>query len=235
MLTEKELKKIEIELHESGIPEYVRRSIRNCKICIIDNQIEDLKSFHDGLKREGFSNLEKFKSSPTVNQILSSQYDLIVLDLNDVATEITKDDGIGLLKLLKDREPALPILVVTGQFISPEVQNIISKADMVRKKPVLASDLANDVDTLMKIRKDKFWASLELLKELNKINIQLSQELSIFYRIKLHFNRNSLEKKLLRRQEDIVDKLIHILKLIKNTSSATSSIYKLSNYFITND
>ena len=74
MLTEKELKKIEIELYDSGIPEHVRRSIRNCKICIIDNQIEDLKSFHDGLKREGFSNLEKFKASPTVNQILSNKY-----------------------------------------------------------------------------------------------------------------------------------------------------------------
>lgn len=235
MLTEKELKKIEIELHDSGIPENVRRNIRNSKICIIDNQIEDLKSFHDGLKREGFSNIEKFKAAPTVNQILSNQYDLIILDLNDVATEITKDDGIGLLKLLKEREPALPILVVTGQYISPEVQGIISKADLVRKKPVLASDLANDVDTIMKIRNDKFWASLEVLKELNKINIQLTQELSFITRINLHFSRKSIEKKLIRREEDIIDKLIKILKLLKNTTSVTNNIYKLTKYFVVND
>ncbi|MEA3425909.1 MAG: response regulator [Bacteroidota bacterium] len=235
MLTEKELKKIEIELHDSGIPEHIRRSIRNSKICIIDNQLEDLKSFHDGLRREGFSNLEKFKAAPTVNQILSNKYDLIVLDLNDVATEITKDDGIGLLKLIKDREPSLPVLVVTGQFISPDVQNIISKADLLRKKPVLASDLANDVDTLMKIRKDKFWASLELLKELNRIDISLSQELSLLNRIKLHFNRKSLEKKLLKREEDIIDKLIAIFKLIKSTTSATNSILKLTNHFVNHD
>lgn len=235
MLSEKELKKIEIELHDSGIPESVRRSIRNLKICIIDNQIEDLKSFHDGLKREGFSNIEKFKLSPTVNNILSSNYDLIILDLNDVATEITKDDGVGLIKLLKDREPSLPILVVTGQRISPDVQNIMSKADLVRKKPVLASDLANDVDTLLKLKKEKFWASLELLKDLNKLSIELSRELTIIKRIKLHFLRNSLEKKLLRREDDIIDKLIKILQLVKGASSVSNNILKLASYFIQND
>ena len=112
---------------------------------------------------------------------------------------------------------------------------MISKADLLRKKPVLASDLANDVDTIMKVRKDKFWASLELLKELNKIDLELTKELSLIKRIRVHFGRKSLEKKLLKREEDIVDKLVSILKLVRTTSSATSSILKLSNYFIAND
>jgi len=235
MLTEKELKKIEIELFDIGIPEAVRNSIRNSKICIIDNQIEDLKSLHDGLKREGFSNLIKHKSSPTIHQILSNHFDIIILDLNDVATEITTEDGIGILRLLKEREPSLPILVVTGQLLSPEVQSIISKADLVRKKPVYASDLASDVETILKVWKDKFWASLELLKELNKIDIQLKNELGLIHRIKLHFTRKSLEEKLIHREEDIVDKLVKILKIIKYTTSATSNIVKLSTIFLGND
>lgn len=235
MLTEKELKKIEIELHDTGIPEAVRNTIRNAKICIIDNQIEDLKSLHDGLKREGFTNLEKFKSSPAIHQILSNHYDIIILDLNDVATEITIEDGIGVLRLLKEREPGLPILVVTGQLISPEVQSIISKADLVRKKPVYASDLASDVETILKIRKDKFWASLELLKELNKVDIQLKKELGFYHRIQLHWSRNKLEKKLIRREEDIIDKLITVLKIIKYSTSISNNIVKLTTIFLSND
>jgi DNA-binding NtrC family response regulator len=133
MLATKEIKKIESELHENGLPEHVRQEIRKAKICIIDNAIDDLKSLHDNLKKEGFNNLEKFKSAPYINKILTSHYDLIILDLNDVANEITEDDGVGVLKLLKEREPYLPILIVTGQRISPENQLILNKADLIRR------------------------------------------------------------------------------------------------------
>lgn len=234
MLSDKELKKIENELSDLGISPSVRQSIRNSKICIIDNQIDDLKSLHDGLKREGFSNLVKFKSAPNINDILNSNYDIIILDLNDVALKITEDDGIGVLKLIKEREPSLPILVVTGKLISPDVQLILSKAELVRKKPVLAADLANDVETILKIYKDKFWSSVFLLKELNKVDIELKKELGFFDRLKLRYYRKSIEKKLIKKDEDILDKLEKVLKLIRHSTSLTSNIYKLISQFLGN-
>jgi DNA-binding response OmpR family regulator len=234
MLTDKDLRKLEVELYDIGIAENVRTDIRNSKICIIDNEIDDLKSLHDGLKREGFNNLTKYKASPTIHQLLSSHYDIIVLDLNDVANKITEEDGIGVLRLLKENDPSLPILVVTGQKISPEVNYILNRADLIRKKPVLAADLANDVETILKIYRDKYWASLTLLKELNKIDIELMKELSIFKRYKLHTARKSLEKKLVRKEDDIIDKLEKILKIIKHCSSITANIGKLTTAFLSN-
>ncbi len=235
MLTNRELKKIEIDLFDIGLPESIRRKIRNSKICIIDNEVEDLKSLHDGLKKEGFTNLQKFKRSPPVNEILSSHYDVILLDLNDVAQEISEDDGLGILKLIKQREPLLPILVVTGQKISPEFQDIINLADLVRKKPVFASDLANDVDTLLKSYHDKFWASLLILKELNSIDIELNREISIFKRIKLYFLRKSIEKKLISREEDIILKLEKLLKLLKPIYSISNTISIVTSNFLLDD
>lgn len=219
MLSEKELKKIEIELYDQGTSDSVRSNIRKSKICIIDNQIDDLKSLHDNLKLEGFSNIEKFKSAPAINAILGSKYDLIILDLNDVAKEITEDDGKGILRLLKERAPDLPILVVTGKRISPEDHPILNKADLIRKKPTLASDLANDVETILIYRYDKFWTALTLIRELNKVDIELKKEIGLARRIKLHFLRNKVEKKLIHREEDIVDKLHKMAQLLSNITS----------------
>jgi CheY-like chemotaxis protein len=232
MLSNRELKKIEIELFETGLAENIRKKIRTAKICIIDNQIDDLKSLHDSLKTEGFTHLKKFKKSPPINDILSNNYDVILLDLNDVAQDITEDDGLGVLKLLKQREPSLPILVITGKNIPPESREIINLADLVRKKPVYAADLANDVDTILKAYHDKFWASLILLKELNIVDIELKKEIGFVKKVKLHFFRKSIEKKLISREEDIVVKLEKILKMLKILKSSSSAITKLTTNFL---
>lgn len=232
MLTDKELKKIGVDLFEVGIGEDIRTKIRKAKICIIDNQIDDLKSLHDSLKAEGFSNLNKFKKSPAINEILNAHYDVVLLDLNDVANEISADDGLGVLKLLKEREPSLPILVVTGQNIPPEARDTINLADLLSKKPVYAADLANDVDTLLKSFHDKFWGSLLLLQEMNKIDIELRNEMGFVPRIKMNFLRRSIEKKLVAREPDIVVKLEKALKLLRVSKSGTSAISKLIENFL---
>lgn len=234
MLTNRELKRIEIGLIENGLSENQLRDIRKSKICIIDNEIEDLKSLHDSLKLEGFSNLKKFKKSPPINELLTAHYDIILLDLNDVANEITELDGLGILQMLKDRSPSLPILVITGQNTPPEMRDIINKADLVRKKPILASDLANDVDSILRYYHNKFWASVLLLKELNKIDIQLKNGLSFFDKVKLAFLRKGLEKKLTQKEDNVIQKLEKILKFLKYARSGSSVITKLCTNFITN-
>lgn len=232
MLTEKELKKIEIELFDIGLSDSVRNEIRNSRICIIDDKLDDLKSLHDNLKKEGFTNIEKHKTSPPINTILNSKFDLIVLDLNDVATDLTEDDGKGVLKLLKERQPNLPILVVTGQRISPEDHNVLNHADLIRKKPILASDLSNDVETILKYSRDKYWAAISILRELNKIDIELRKELGIFKRFQLHLVRKSIEKKLLSKEEDIIDKLHKVANILKNLGTLTYRIVKISSLVV---
>ncbi|WP_417857276.1 response regulator [Xanthomarina gelatinilytica] len=229
MLTNTELKKLEIELFEKGLSNLTLRKIRNSKICIIDNEVKDLKSFFDGLKTEGFTNLNKFKKSPSINDILNEHYDIILLDLNDVAQDMTEMDGLGVLQLLKQRNPNLPILVITGQNPSPEVRDILNLADGVRKKPVLASDLANDVDIILRYYHDKYWASILLLKELNKIDIELKRDLGFIKRVKLHYLRKSLETKLIKKEDDVITKIEKIIKILRSAKSMTSIIAKLSS------
>jgi DNA-binding response OmpR family regulator len=228
MLAEKELKKIEIDLYDRGLPELIREAIRKSRICIIDNALDDLKSLHDNLKKEGFNNLEKHKSAPSINKILSSHYDLIILDLNDVANEITEEDGIGVLKMLKERQPTLPILVVTGQRISPDDHPALSNADLIRKKPILAADLASDVETILKMSRDRFWGALSILRELNKIDIELKKEIGFVKRAQLHYVRKSIEKKLTHREEDIIDKIRKLSSILKNTGTLTHRIIQIS-------
>jgi DNA-binding response OmpR family regulator len=228
MLTDKELKKIEIDLHDTGLPESVREEIRKSKICIIDNALDDLKSLHDNLKKEGFNNIEKHKSAPAINKILNSHYDLIILDLNDVANEITEEDGIGVLKMLKERQPSLPILVVTGQRISPDDHPALNNADLIRKKPILAADLASDVETILKLSRDKFWGALSILRELNKVDIELKKEIGFIKRWQLHSVRKSIEKKLTHREEDIVDKIKKLASILKNVGTLTHRIIQIS-------
>lgn len=228
MLTDKELKKIEIDLYDTGLPEEVREAIRKSKVCIIDNALDDLKSLHDNLKKEGFNNLEKHKSAPAINKILNAHYDLIILDLNDVANEITEEDGIGVLKMLKERQPALPILVVTGQRISPDDHPVLSNADLIRKKPILAADLAADVETILKLSRDRFWGALSILRELNKIDIELKKEIGFVKRFQLHMVRKSIERKLTHREEDIIDKIKKLASILKNVGAVTHRIVQIS-------
>lgn len=229
MLTDNQLKKIEIDLYDSGLSDNVRRQIRMCKICIIDNALDDLKSLYDNLKKEGFNNLEKFKASPSINNILLSHYDLIILDLNDVANDITEEDGIGVLKMLKERDPELPILIVTGQRIEPKNHPVLNRADLIRKKPILAADLASDVETILKYRRDEFWGAVSILKELNKIDIELKKEIGLYKRWQLHRVRTSIEKKLIQREPDILDKLKKLTSILANTGKATVKIIQAVN------
>lgn len=229
MLTEKKLKEIEIDLQNKGLSDEVRRSIRNLKICIVDDRIEDLESLTEGLKREGFSNLTNLSRVPSINELLSENYDLIILDLNEIANEITQDDGIGVLRMLKDRNPMLPILIVTGKKINPEDSVIISRADLVRKKPILASDLADDVETIMKSYKDKFWCGLAILRELYRVDNELKAELGWLDKIKLGFYRRSLEKKLQNRDDDILRKIENIMTIIRIAGSVGNKIKTIAS------
>lgn len=227
MLTNQDLNKIEFKLLEKGIEDSIRSEIRKSKIIIIDDKIEDLKSIVDALNREGFNNLQKKKICPPVNDLLNANYDLIILDLNDVATELSNSDGLGILELIKESRPFQPILVVTGQKIDAEKSSIISKADLVSKKPVKGSDLANDVERVLISTKERFWASLSILRELNNIDIEIKKKLSTIDKLRLWYNRKQLEKRLENNDDKVLNNIENISKIVKHLSTITAKIVYL--------
>ncbi|MCI5168110.1 MAG: DNA-binding response regulator [Candidatus Electrothrix sp. GM3_4] len=163
-----------------------------------------------------------------MNEVLDAHYDIIVLDLGGVATDLSKDDGYGVLKNLKSSEPYLPIIVVTGSTATPDEVEVLGQADLVRAKPILAAELSNDVELILRHHKSEFWASLEILTELNKINSDIQKNLSWFDQIFLHFYKQSIAKKILNEEKDVISKLKKVVNITSKLGKVAYKIKKIS-------
>lgn len=225
------LKQIEKQLEERGYTPRVRRAIRNSKICIIDDKIDDLKSLIEGLRGEGFTNLVEMNRISSVNELIEGEYDLIILDLTGVASEISSEDGIGILAELKRIEPALPVLVVSGATTEPILAKKLSLADSIRAKPVLPADLASDVENLLKYRKDEFWGALSLLRELRRLNPELNDKLGFYNKIKLRILQYYIQKDLQKSNHKIVHKMLKVGDIVANFGALTLKIVKIAKGF----
>jgi DNA-binding response OmpR family regulator len=208
------LQTLEDQLVSRGSSTELRTAIHNSKICIIDDFIDDLKSLTAGLKIEGFTNIIELDQVKSVNELVESEYDLIILDLAGVAPEVCTDDGFGVLAQIKDLKPSLPVLVVTGNSAPPNLVQTLSKADLVLAKPVLSADLAHDAESLLRLRKDPFWTGLAILKELHRIDSDLSSNLGHISRWRLYFQRQSLAKKIYANDRSLTKQITTIADLL---------------------
>ncbi len=223
-----DLTKIRNDLESKGLSTETRANIRSSKICIIDDKIEDLQSMTASLRREGFNNIKEFSKVPSVIELLDSNYDLIVLDLGGVAEDLSRDDGYGVLQNLKSSDPFLPVLVVTGSTAPPNKINILSQADLVRSKPILAAELAGDVELILRYKKNEFWAGLEVLTELSKISMQIQKNISFVDKVILHFHKKSIANKILNEEKDVVGKLIKVANITSKLGKIALKIKKIT-------
>lgn len=213
------LKELEIELEQRGFSPEVRKAIRNAKICIIDDKIEDLKSLTDGLKKEGFTNIVEKKTIKSITDIVNEAYDLLILDLAGIAEDICNDDGIGAFAAIKEADPVLPVLIVSGSTITPDMAKVLSKAELIRTKPVLSADLALDVDNLLKIHKDEFWGALAILKEIHRLHADISRKLGRIERLKLWLLQYRITGKLKNVDPSITDQLLKSANILTKLGS----------------
>ncbi|MFC1633481.1 response regulator [Planctomycetota bacterium] len=223
------LKELEKELGRRGFSQEVRKSIHNAKICIVDDQIEHLKSFMDGLRKEGFTNLTEKAHVESVNELLESGYELIILDLKGVADEISAEDGIGIVDTLKQSDPALPILIVSGTSTTPDKARILSKADLIRSKPVLPADLASDVEDILKTRKDPYWSAVTVLKELQRIQPDIAHNLGYVDRLKLWWLQRTIVSDIKKCDKGVISKVIKVASIVEKLGSLAIRIHAISN------
>jgi DNA-binding response OmpR family regulator len=226
------LRAIEQQLESKGYSPEVRSLIRNARICIVDDQIQDLKSLTKSLRNEGFTNLVEDSSVSSVDNLLARRFELVILDLKGVAGNISSDDGFGVLDHLKTAQPALPVLVVTGTTTPPDKVLVLARADLIRSKPVKALELVSDVEQLLRIYKDPYWAALETLKELNRIGPDLRQELTIESRVWLWWQRRQLSKRLLNQKGSTVEAIIKIAKIVTGLGGTALKIVEISRKFM---
>ncbi len=222
-----DLRAIESQLEDIGTSPEVRAAIRNSKICIVDDRIDDLKGLTEGLRAEGFSNLVELSELTSVDDVLSKGFDLVIMDLTGVATRISAADGFGVLDHLKSVRPGLPVLVVTGTSTPGNQISTLAKADLIRSKPVLPVELASDVDLLLKPYKDPLWTALEVLKELRRLDGQIRSELPWLDRFVIRWRRRRIEQRLVGRSAHVRNDLVSITKVVAQLGSASLRIVAL--------
>ena len=116
------------------------------KLLIIDDNEEILSVLSNFLKGKKYdvatanNGLEGMKLFESEN----GNFDLIITDL--IMPNIT---GVGIISIVKQKCPEMPIIAITGWGEHPEALAIESKADLVLKKPFKLSELDNLISNLI--------------------------------------------------------------------------------------
>ena len=113
------------------------------KLLIIDDNKEILSALSDFLRKKKYDvvsasdGLDGLKFLETEKQI----FDLVITDL--VMPNIS---GVGLISIIKNKFPDIPVIAITGWGEHPEALAIEAKVDRVLEKPFDLSEL----DTLIR-------------------------------------------------------------------------------------
>ena len=222
---------LENKLDQRGYSQEVRVAIRNARICIIDDRIEDLRGVVSGLKNEGFTNIVEVEQVNSIEELLEKRYDLVVLDLRGVAVQISSADGYGVLQHLKSAQPALPVLVLTGSTTPPDKVNVIALADLIRSKPVKALELVSDVEQLLRPYKDEHWAALEILKELRRLDADLRSELALKDRLIIWWRRRQLQSRLTSQSGSTVNAIVSVGNVVATLGKVGLKVVDIAKKF----
>lgn len=84
------------------------------RVLAADDQKEVLEALRLMLKGEGFE-LEAVRSPEAVLAALGDRdYDVALIDLNYTRDTTSGEEGLGLLRRIREMEPSLPVVVVTA-------------------------------------------------------------------------------------------------------------------------
>lgn len=154
---------------ELRIPHNIEEIKKRIKIVVID---DDEASFPYKLLSSSGYTIEWWPNVDErgLERLEKGQYDIIILDLNDIATpSISSTDGIGILERLKEVNPAQIIVAFSGQSYDIEKTQFFTTADDTLSKPVDFVKAKSLIDRIIdqKITINYFWSSINsyLVKE----------------------------------------------------------------------
>ncbi|MBL8025944.1 MAG: sigma-54-dependent Fis family transcriptional regulator [Fibrobacteres bacterium] len=83
--------------------------MKKIRILIVDDETEIRNSLTEVLSEEGYATGSAADASSALNDLGRTAYDLVLLDI-----KLGSDDGMALLKQLKEEKPTLPVIMITG-------------------------------------------------------------------------------------------------------------------------
>jgi len=130
------------DLHAPSFDEIRKRT----RILVID---DDENSFpHDILKREGYA-VDYWERVQDLGRLERGDYDIIFLDIQGVATEYSRDDGLGILEHLKQVNAGQIVVAFSAHTYHLSKSRFWKLADDSLGKPVDAAGAKRVIDDLI--------------------------------------------------------------------------------------
>ncbi len=145
---------------------------KRTKILVID---DDEHSFpFDILRREGYS-IEHWPKVESLAALEEGHYDIIILDIQGVARELSLDDGLGVLELVKKANPGQIVVAFSSHSYDLSKNRFWRLADDSLCKPVDVSTCKRLIDSLIETKRtpQHYWKALGAL--LNSQGLSIKQ------------------------------------------------------------
>lgn len=113
-------------------------------ILIVEDDRAVLSSIAKHLSHEGYGVITASDGMEGLKKINSGGYDLVITDI--VMPYVS---GTGVVTSLKETNPNIPVIVITGYGPEPEAVAVEKKADLVLSKPIRMSTLKSHVAKLI--------------------------------------------------------------------------------------
>lgn len=134
------------------------------RILVID---DDPHSFpFELLRKEGYA-IDHWPRVENLGTLERGQYDIIFLDIQGVAQEYSKEDGLGVLEHLKDANPSQIVVAFSAHSYDLSKNRFWRLADDSLSKPVEAAKCKRLIDNLIESKQTPlhYWEAIaELLR-----------------------------------------------------------------------
>jgi len=115
---------------------------QNLRVLVVDDEANVLESVNKVLERKGFSVAKTQNPEDALRQVKGNEYDLVIADLM-----MPKVSGLDLLKAVKNENPEVPFLMITGYpSVSTAVEATKNGASGFLPKPFTPVELEEAVE-----------------------------------------------------------------------------------------
>jgi len=115
-------------------------------ILVVEDDPDVLSAIVKNLDHAGYRIITANDGMEGLKKVKSGGYDLVITDI--VMPYVS---GTGVVSALKESNPHIPVIAITGYGEIPETMAVEQKADFVLSKPVRMSDLKERIVRLLDV------------------------------------------------------------------------------------
>jgi DNA-binding response OmpR family regulator len=118
---------------------------RRTIVLVIEDDRDVLSTLIRNLTLMGYEVITARDGMEGIKKLNSENFDLVITDI--VMPYVS---GLGLVTMLKEKKPSIPVIAITGYGKEPETAALEKKADLVLAKPIRMSALNEEIHKLLK-------------------------------------------------------------------------------------